>query len=508
MLVVLKTLLFMLALQAVAIGTFRWSLKPSFRQMVGTTEVGLLLLIPVIGLFGQNGYALYALLVVAALTAFGSAEKLVRRFMLLLVCFPAIPTTIMIGGAYICEADAVGFFALGGLIALIGLGRTRDAVAPALHLAAWTIFLACLLLTVRGVPLNGVLREIPALFLAIMVPFYIAATGIRTNAMATSAALAIVWGGMCNSVVAIFESVRHWLLYQSFYAQLHATQPLGVSATLSVRAGMLRAHGIVFDYESLGFLTAIAMITATAFRSRFRPVGFGVIALTLTGGCLASQARGGWIAAAVGLMALAIYEHRWRMLAAIAGAAAPLVLVIGAISSNHERFAQFIGSSGHGQQTLDYRSALFSRGLNEVLGHPWTGQTRDQLEASMNDMRQSQHIIDFVNVHLNVALIGGFPLLAMWLLAFLAPIYLSWRARPRTPLPGSSPPLGLPLALVLASAVFIAGTSLTDRIISIIMIGIGLTASFLRLNAAPAGDGVRETRRLPPRKPLVQPLPV
>ncbi|MCU9611746.1 hypothetical protein OEK97_27960, partial [Escherichia coli] len=89
----------------------------------------------------------------------------------------------------------------------------------------------------------GVLRSIFTTMLSIVPPFYLLARLVSTRRIASDGTLLFVLGAFCNAVVAIFESFRGWPLYQAFYDSLGV--PMGMSATLSIRAGFLRAQGAV-----------------------------------------------------------------------------------------------------------------------------------------------------------------------------------------------------------------------------------------------------------------------
>jgi O-antigen ligase len=101
----------------------------------------------------------------------------------------------------------------------------------------------------------------------------------------------------------------------------------------------------------------------------------------------------------------------------------------------------------------------------------------------MNDMRQGQQIIDFVNTHLFVALTLGIFGFIFWLAAWLIPLSVAWRARPpRGAALATRLPVELPFAILAASFVCLSLTSSIDRTIPWTMMSIGLICAFLTVN--------------------------
>lgn len=353
----------------------------------------------------------------------------------------------------------------------------------------------------RGVPLNGYVRLIATTLLSVIAPFYVISRLIRTRHDASDAALFLALGGFINAVVAVFEARRGWPLYQAYYNALHVDM-VGLSATLAIRAGFMRAQGALANPASLGLLLALALLAVLTLRSRFKPAGRYLVMALLSVGIAASQSRGAWIAALFGMCLYFLYNRRTMMLAAF-GTIGSIALVIMAAAPSGSHLAQFLGRSGSGRQTAEYRSNLLSRGIQEVLAHPLVGQTRDQLEVTMNDLRQGEHIIDFVNTHLTIALTGGLFMFAAWMAAWSAPMLAGWRVRGWSAARREPGGIALPFAMIGACFACLTLTSTIDRMLPLTMLSIGLMSACVSLVKTTDGAVRRQaaTRRHPALAP-------
>jgi hypothetical protein len=316
---------------------------------------------------------------------------------------------------------------------------------------------------------------------------------IRSREDATEAMLIFSWSAMLGAVVAGFESLRGWPLYQALQYSLHVPAiGQGLSATLAIRSGFLRAQGPVANPTSLGVVMAIGLLFAPGLRRYFvKPQAWAVYGM-LCIGMIVSQSRGAWIAAGVGYMIRLLLQRRYGLL----GILAPIGLLAWAASgslSGEGQLGQLLGKSGQGEFTANYRSNLLHRGLEEIGKHP-TGQTPEQLQISMDDMRQGEHIIDFVNSHLYIALVTGVAGGLLWLGLWIYPITASIRVKSSLYKKGRQQmPLELPTAVLAACFVALLFTSPIDRNPAMVAMALGLTAAMLRI--AQRGDFVPRKRR-------------
>ena len=274
----------------------------------------------------------------------------------------------------------------------------------------------------------------------------------------------LVLGALCNATVGIFESFHHWPLYESFYRTLGVPLP-DLSAALSIRGGFMQAQGALANPATLSLLTGFAIIPCVALKDRFNPAGRWLLIAVLAAGMISAASRGGWVAAGAALALYWLYTRRLTQFTLFGGAAFVGWVVMVFLLPKTGRIGDLLGRSGHAQETAEYRSTLLNRGLEEVRAHPLAGQTLDQLQVSMDDMRQGQHIIDFVNTHLYMALTLGIGGLLIWLIAWAIPIGAAWNARAKHGTRVTHAPVAVPFAILGAVFVALAFTSTIDRML-------------------------------------------
>jgi len=195
-------------------------------------------------------------------------------------------------------------------------------------------------------------------------------------------------------------------------------------------------------------------------------------------GLIVSQSRGAWIAAGVGYLVRLLLQRRFGLL----GIIAPIGLLAWAISgsvSGEGQLGQLLGKSGQGEFTAQYRSRLLDRGLEEIGKHPM-GQTPEGLQITMDDMRQGEHIIDFVNSHLYIALVTGVAGGLLWLGLWIYPITASMSTKSRLR-KQQQMPLELPAAGLAACFVALLFTSPIDRNPSMVALVLGFIAAMIRI---------------------------
>ena len=480
MLLQLKLILFIDTLLAAGIVIFYLSVAQQWRSSLTPLRIAVVLLVPVVGLLAHDYYLFYAFVALLPLLAFGDATRLACLYVLLLPQFPELRAHFVIGSTYLCDFSAIYAFNFGALVAL---AFTRGAPLRDMRstdLAAWLLFLVALGFSARGLPATAVLRVTVQTFLNVIPPYYVLSRTLRTREAAIEAMLLFVLAALCNAVVALFEMRRSWPLYQQMLYQLGV--PPTLSATLSIRAGFLRAQGAIANPTALGLLLGFAIIACLALREQMTKVGRWVVLTLLAIGLIAAQSRGGWLAAGLGICLYFLYTRRtlWAV-GFVSVALAGWILVLTALPKSG-MLGELAGRSGDGQMTATYRSTLFDRGLEEVAAHPLVGQTLDQLQVSMNDMRQGEHIIDYVNTHLFVALTLGVFGFAVWLAMWAIPSIVAWRARPNHASLQLQPQIAFPFAMLGAAFLGLAFTSTIDRTLPWAAMSFGLIGAFVAIN--------------------------
>ncbi len=230
------------------------------------------------------------------------------------------------------------------------------------------------------------------------------------------------------ALIAMFENMRHWLLYVevagNWGVQLN-------SFTWLTRGSELRGQASAGHSLSLGYLLAVGfgfwLYLKSHVKSRIGRIGG---TLLLWGGSFAAFSRGGWLGAVTTYFTF--FAAGPRAISRVVKGAL-LALSVGLlimVSPIGDRILDVLPVMG---KTADfniiYRQRLAARGWEIVLAHPFFG---DQFPwAEMEDLRQGEGIIDIVNTYLGVALnyglVGLFCFLSFILLGMTA-VYSRTRA--------------------------------------------------------------------------------
>jgi len=478
MLFTFKMLIFIEALQVSAIAMFFAALNIQSRKLLTISDLLIVLLIPVVGLFGHEKNVFYAFLAFIPLLSIGNPQKLVQRYLMILPLFPALQAPYQLGSLYITDLSAIDAFNLGTILALLLTPGSRKRSNVAIDASVWLFLFVHLAMLARGERIDQILRASITSFLAIIPAYYVLTRAITSRKAADDANVFLVLGAFINAVVALFEVRKTWPLYDAFHDSLHL-QNFMLSASISIRAGMQRAQGAMANPASLGLLCALAILSAYTLTGRFRPLGKWFVIALLILALMGSQSRGAWIAVVAGIAFFQLYERKLANLAAFSAIAAAGWVLIANFFTADSRIGQLVGRSGHAASTIDYRKTLFTRGLQEISKHPMFGQTRAQLEVSMNDLRQGEHIVDFVNTHLFAALSCGLVGFALWMVAWCTPLFVGLQARGYRLSTQSAPFVAMPFAMIVACFTCLTFTSMIDRVVPLSMLSVGMLSAFV-----------------------------
>jgi hypothetical protein len=284
--------------------------------------------------------------------------------------------------------------------------------------------------------------------------------------------------------MAVFESLRAWLLYSNLGYQWGTPDIFGYL----VRDGRLRAQVSTGHALYLGYLMVFAMAVALYLRHHILKRWWShAVLLVLGAGLLASLSRGPMVAAV--LMVFVLMAMGPRGGATVAKFTAGFAVVFGLVlvSPMGDKvidFLPFVGSIN--AESVDYRTQLLDTALmlipqNLMFGDPF-------VLSQMEHLRQGQGIIDLVNGYILVALYFGMVGLTLFVGLMVAAIVMAarawWAARS----------IDLDLSLIGASLLAcMLGTLLyifTTGFYPIHYILIGLMLSYPRLRAVSA---VRES---------------
>jgi O-antigen ligase len=254
--------------------------------------------------------------------------------------------------------------------------------------------------------------------------FVVASRTCLSRRSITEALAALCLACVIMAPVAIFESLRHWLLYfdlsERWGSSAHASTYYMRGNT--TRASVSTGHPLV-----LGYLLAIAFGIWLYLRThvKSKAIHLGVVAL-LWLGLLVAYGRGPWLGAVAIYFAFAAVAPRG--ISGVFKATAVFVLIGAAIFASPlgDRIVKVLPVFGSSvDESVTYRQRLVERSWQLIQDRPLLG---DQYALSkMEDLRQGEGIVDFVNAYAQVALFYGFIGLSLFLSIILLALSKAYR---------------------------------------------------------------------------------
>ncbi len=224
--------------------------------------------------------------------------------------------------------------------------------------------------------------------------------------------------------IAVFESLRHWLLYDGVAAHWSSSP---FASTYLMRDHLLRAQAAAGDPLALGYLLAIGCglwLFLWRYEVRLRRSA-AVPCLWL--GLLAAYSRGPWLGAiAIYFAYAAVSPQRSSTLLKTGGVllAFAAALMLTPLGDKVIATIPFFGGTVDSVNFL-YRRYLMAEAWQLIQQHPWLGDPFAY--NKLQDMRQGQGIIDLVNTYAQVALFYGLIGLALFAGFILAPLARTYR---------------------------------------------------------------------------------
>ena len=242
-------------------------------------------------------------------------------------------------------------------------------------------------------------------FLDVWLPYYVASRSLRDVQAFRDVAMSVVCGLMVVALIAVFEALRHWLLYVPLEAALGAQWGLG---SYLGRGGFLRAQGPTGQPIVLGYLMVVALALYPYLRRSIpaQPrwwLGFGL----LLAGLLASFSRGPWVAAVIALVAFRFSTPK-AVGGSLKAAAVIGVVVLAAMASPYgdtiKSYLPFVGNIE--AENVEYRQRLLQSSIGVILQNPLFGSTT-YMYSLINEDLVIGGMVDIVNTYLAIGLANG-----------------------------------------------------------------------------------------------------
>ena len=331
---------------------------------------------------------------------------------------------------------------------------------------------------------SNVLRRLILFFLDTYLVYYCVSRTCQSRFKVIEAAATYCLACAVMAAIALFENIRHWLLY------VEILSVWGVSLnsfTWLSRGSELRAQASAGHSLALGYLLAVGFGFWLYLKSRLdKSVQRIGGALLLWGGLFAAFSRGPWLGAVTAYFAFfAAGPRAFSRLVkgVILACAVALAIIVSPVGDEILNVLPVMGNTADGN--IIYRQRLADRGWDIAMAHPFFG---DQFPwPEMEDLRQGEGIIDIVNTYLGVALNYGF----VGLFCFLGFILLGMvkvYARSRS-LVRSDPDVALfgtsLIACTVATLEMIGSCSFISGCSKMFFVLAGLSAAYAKLPDSP-----------------------
>lgn len=436
--------------------------------------------LPFFAFFLPSLWMLHAVMfLVVPILARGSRSRIAPVYLFSLMLLPNFATDIAIGELKLWLHDLHVTLGLGALAALLMSGR-RPHVHSKLDLPFLIILLLLTIGDARGTSATNFLRFFTTYALTYGVPYFVVSRSVRSQNDIKRIMIALASAGALLAVILVWELLRTWPMYRILYD--HFGIPLTEGNNVKMRAGFLRAAGPFIEATSAAFVLVFCFVAGwlskPAFRSKTHYLFFMAVLLV---GLLPGQSRGAWIGAIVCVLAVRLFQGgvgKASQQIAFLAVGAALFLAATSVSS---RIADFAGLTASGQATVDYRQQLFDLGMEQVRAHP-LGQTSAQLMVNLSELKQGEHIVDFVNTYLFVALVAGIPGALIFFSCLVSSVMAMWRL----PKLLRTPATAFIFAGTVAPIEMLAFTSLGGRAAIIVFTFMGLASVAGKLPLAQA----------------------
>jgi hypothetical protein len=298
--------------------------------------------------------------------------------------------------------------------------RTIDSMYGAL--LAYTALLAVLFMPVETI--TTTMRRTFLFLIDTVLIYHVFRRASATRAGITEALAMYALACAVMTPIAVFETLRSWLLYFGINGNWDSAAPF----SYLLRAGRLRAQAGAGHSLSLGYLLAIgfgvflyAMERVQAPRTRL------LMVVWIWAGLIAALSRAPWLTAVVILITYKAFHPRGlsgmvRTFAGMTGIAA--VIAITPLGKEIIAYLPFVGTVDSGN--IDYRQALWNTSVDLIKQNPMFGSPF--VLSQMEHLRQGQGIIDLMNGYLVVALYYGLVGLALFLTLFMIALTRTYRA--------------------------------------------------------------------------------
>ena len=264
------------------------------------------------------------------------------------------------------------------------------------------------LLVFRDDSVTNALRQVVYIVLGVYLPYFVISRNLLDKEQFKRLFCIILIVALPLSVIACFESAKHWLLFNALPV---AQQGFAQTPNYLARGGSLRATGVFSSPIGLGYFLVIAigawlyLRQATTQKKRISLIG-----IILFIGLIATFSRGPWLGLAV-LWVVFIWSGRAAIKHYLKAAfLATLLLPVVMITPQGEKIINLlpgVADDTESAGSVDYRQKLIEQSWLVFQKKPLFGDRHYRDSPEMQVMQQGQGIIDVVNSYIHIALSTG-----------------------------------------------------------------------------------------------------
>ena len=267
------------------------------------------------------------------------------------------------------------------------------------------------------------MRRAFVFFFGVYVPYFSMSRINCSRKVLVDSMAAFCLGCAIMAAIAVFESARHWLLYDMAWRWGY-----GGSFSFYLKRGAgLRATASSGHSLALGDLLVVALGLWLYLETHLESMRLRIGGkLLFCAGLLAAYARGAWVGGVTVYFLFAMLRPNpvGKFLKATGALAVVSVLIyVSPLSSYMVSVLPFLGGTVDAFN-VDYRQRLWMRSWEVIGQSPIWGDPAAMLK--LQDLRQGQGIIDLVNTYVEVLLGNGFVGLMLFLLFILVPCLNAW----------------------------------------------------------------------------------
>lgn len=420
-----KAALIIAILSVLGLVVFYGCLTQAARHRLGAAPLIAATLVPLAAWLLPNLWLLYAFMAILVPCLARGGGQVAAMYLFALMLLPGLDQVVKIGSLELFQFGVHDALACGATLSLLTHRAWRTRRWP-LDLPVMALILMLVAALSRNTSATNFLRVFVTIALDCALPYYIVSRGVKDHADLQRCLLHLAAAGAVVSLILLYEARGAWPIYNAL-VDLYG---LPDHPSVKSRGTLLRAGGPFLESTSAAMILVFCFLASWMARPAFRDGRYQAAFLVLLlVGLLPPQSRGAWVGLLTGMVMIDLYMGRLRFTMLRLAVASAGAAVLFAAAQFNAQLAVMLGLSGDSVETVDYRGQLLARGMQEFWQSPLIGFAYPEMLRRLDDMRQGEGIVDFVNAHLFIALLTGGIGLAIFNGTILFYLGHVWRAR-------------------------------------------------------------------------------